>query len=103
MNYPYILKKIKEYKKLDDEIQDAMDAFIQVISPSSYSPVFYNTLIEAFVDGTTEDAEIKDWLGYYAYEVPNMKGKTCEVTDEKKRKYNFKKDADVLKFFKNNY
>lgn len=103
MNWKHALSRLKFWKAVDDSMQDAMNSFIEKIAPSSYSPVLDDTSTCGYLDGLcSENTDLKDWLTYWLYEVPCMDGKV-EVKDGDGRKYNFKKEKDVIKFLDNNY
>jgi hypothetical protein len=103
MNYNLILKDIKKLRKKENEIQDAMDSFCKVLAPNEYAPIIEQGLVQAYIDGVSNgNAELKDWLEYYAYEIPLGKS-PMTVTGNDGTKYDFKKDKDVVAFLENNF
>ena len=103
-NWKLILEKLKYWQEQDNVWQEAMNEFCKTIAPNEYAPIVSPRYVETFIEGIDEGRKtaISDWLSYIIYEVPSMKD-TCEVKDEKGIKYDFKKDKDIIKFFKNNY
>jgi len=101
-NWSKILDRLYYWEKQDNKQQDAMDVYCKELAPNEYSPIIDKYCVTAFIDGLTDDASLEDWLSYILYEVPMLKG-TADVSDEKKRKYDFKKRNDIIKFLENNY
>ena len=98
-----MLKKIREYQEKEEKLQNAMDNFSKLFAPSSYEPVLELGITQAYIAGIARNSpQIIDWLTYWAYEVPNLKGTIAKVQSNGKT-YNFKNEKSVIKFFKENY
>lgn len=102
MNWKHILNRIDYWKKQDEKWQQAMEQFCKVVAPKEYAPILNPKYIEGFIEGVSgENKELKDWLEYYAYEVPGMD--QAKVTDKDGRGYNFCDKDDTIRFFEDNY
>ena len=101
MNWKKILKDLKKWEKEDRKLNNAVSNFVKELAPDEYPPIIMGNCVPAYLEGLGVDEEVEEWLAYWLYEVPTMEGKAT-VTD-KKGKYDFKKEDDVIKFLENNY
>lgn len=102
MNWEKIIERLEYWYSIDQKHQKALNEYSRIVWPDTQAPIISTTCVESYIDGFTQDKEIKEWLGYYIYEIPMLKG-DATVKDGKGIKYNFKKKSDVIRFFNNNY
>ena len=80
-----MLKKIREYQEQENKLQNAMDSFSKVFAPSSYEPILELGITLAYITGIARNnPQVIDWLTYWAYEVPNLKGTIAQVQSMEK-------------------
>ena len=91
-----ILDLLDRWMRVDDELQDALDRYVKVISPSSHAPIREYALTGSFISGVCAVfPKLQEDLAYYAYELPSME--TAEGEKDGK-KYDLKSRKQLIEF-----
>lgn len=69
-----ILDRIDYWIEKDDKLQELCNTVCATISPSCYPLLLEPSCVFVYIDAiSTVYPDLKDHLGYYAWELPNMK------------------------------
>jgi len=95
-----ILKRIDHWKRHADAQQEAMDMFVKVLAPNSYSPIIEHNGLDGFIDGVSfNNEDMKEPLEYYAFELPGMD--EASGTDKNGKEYDLKNKDEFVEFILN--
>ena len=91
-----ILKRLKEWRKMDESLQESYNKFNEVFAPNSYSPIIEVGGVDAFIEGVCMVyPELGEDLSYFIYDAQNMDSPICTVNG---KKYNAKDIGEFTDF-----
>lgn len=94
-----IIKLIFKYKKEDDKLQEASDAYFDLYAPDSYPPFVGGKASVALKVLELLDKDMEEWTSYFIYEAKSFYP-NCDIT-WKDKEYTITCEEEAIEFLIN--